>query len=62
MASPKNIYTSSTIWTSYVMFKNINVCTNTYMAAITIDENRSHEFEGELRGAYERVGKEKYYN
>lgn len=32
------------------------------MAAITIDENGSHEFEGELGGAYGRVWKEKCCN
>lgn len=32
------------------MFKNIYVNTNTYMTAITIDENGSHEVEGELGG------------
>lgn len=56
--SPVNIHTSSIIWTQQILFGNICVYTNTYMHAITIDEKRGHEFEGDQEGVYERVWRE----
>lgn len=45
MVSPKNTHLSNTIQTEKVIFRNIYVCTNTYMHAITISENKKTEFE-----------------
>lgn len=40
-----NIHASNIIWTQQVLFGNIYVFINTNMPAVTIDEQKGHEFE-----------------
>lgn len=44
---PENIHPSNTIQDQQVIFWNICAYTNTYMYAVTTDDNRGHECEGE---------------
>lgn len=53
MVSPEAIHTSSIICAQQTVFRIIYVCENTYIHAITISEERGHEFEGE-QGVYVR--------
>jgi hypothetical protein len=58
MASPEKMHTGNMMWTEQVVFRNICMNTNTQMHTITINENKSHEFEEERGVVCERVSKE----
>lgn len=49
MISPENIHTSTIMWHDQNIFTNIYAYLYSYMQAMTINEKRGHEFEGEQR-------------
>jgi hypothetical protein len=62
--SPENRHTRNSTGTQQVLFKNISVPTNPFIHAVTISENRGHDFEeerGELHGKDQREEREGRY-
>lgn len=55
MVRPENMYTSNIKEAQQVIFGNIYVHANVSIHVITFDETRSHKFEGQQGGVYERI-------
>lgn len=55
-ASPEDICTGSIVWDEQVIFRNVYVCTYTYVNAIKINAERSCKFERQQGGVRGRIG------